>query len=252
MPHTAHSASHAVDVTPAAPPPLTPATPRPRRLNAHHSTLLHSTSQESFALQSHTFVDLWDAAFSDSERYTVREMRNLVKYAHKRGVMVLPEFDAPSHSQGMCAGAPDNVCMPSNSKCTSGSNIPLRPVSLGSDGTELPTFRYTIMRHAAATIPSLSVTTSSKFYSSPPTIQSDETFEFLSKLWKEMVSTDGPNDANPTTTNQVFPMDWAHVGGDEVSTSCWSADNVTSLWMEDKGYNESETYTYFVNKHAGE
>ena len=73
----------------------------------------------------------------------------------------------------------------------------------------------------------------------------DETFAFLSSLWKEMISTDDD-------TAEVFPMDWAHVGGDEVSTSCWSADNVTSLWMEDNGYNESETYTYFVNKHAGE
>merc|ERR1711998_405167 len=44
--------------------------------------------------------------------------------------------------------------------------------------------------------------------------------------------------------------DWAHVGGDEVSPSCWNADNVSSAWMAEMGYNESETYTYFVNKHA--
>jgi len=163
------------------------------KLNVLH---LHLSDQESFPMQSHTFPGLWDSAFSDGERYTVREVRNLVKYAHKRGVMVLPEFDAPAHSQGMCAGAPENVCMPGNSKCSSGSNLPLRPV--------------------------------------------DETFEFLHMHWSEMLSNE----------DQVFPMDWAHIGGDEVSPSCWSADNVSSAWMSEMGYNESETYTYFVNKHA--
>ena len=73
------------------------------KLNVLH---LHLSDQESYPLESKTFPDLWDSAFSATERYTVREMRQLVRYAHMRGVAVLPEIDTPGHSKSMCQGVP--------------------------------------------------------------------------------------------------------------------------------------------------
>ena len=39
---------------------------------------------------------------------------------------MLPELDTPGHSKGMCAGAPDGVCM---ANCTANANWPLRPLA---------------------------------------------------------------------------------------------------------------------------
>lgn len=94
------------------------------KLNVLH---LHLSDQESFPLKSTMFPHLWDSAFSKGERYTSREMRQLVKYAHMRGVSVMPEFDSPSHSKAMCMGVPDMVCM---SECSYNDNQPLRPLDV--------------------------------------------------------------------------------------------------------------------------
>lgn len=91
------------------------------KLNVLH---LHLSDQESFPTQSTVYPELWNASFSVFERYTKREMRQLVKYAHVRGVIIVPEFDSPSHSKSMCTGAPDGVCMDS----CSAANFPLRPL----------------------------------------------------------------------------------------------------------------------------
>ena len=107
------------------------------KLNVLH---LHLSDEESFPMQSQTFPDLWSTAFSDGERYTKREMRNFVKYAHMRGVAVLAEIDTPGHSKSMCAGVPStpdteggdtsSICMPT---CTKSSNYPLRPIDATFD-----------------------------------------------------------------------------------------------------------------------
>ena len=92
------------------------------KLNVLH---LHISDEESFPVQSKSFPTLWQTAFSTTERYTANELRLLVEYARERGVAILPEFDSPGHSKGLCAGAPEGVCM---YNCTLNSNWPLRPV----------------------------------------------------------------------------------------------------------------------------
>lgn len=89
------------------------------KLNVLH---LHLSDSESFPLQSKKYPALWNGGFSETERYTQSQMRSLVTYALFRGVVVMPEFDTPSHSKGMCSGAPHGVCMRSCVK----SNYPLR------------------------------------------------------------------------------------------------------------------------------
>ena len=92
------------------------------KLNVLH---LHISDEESFPMQSSRFGELWQTAFSSTERYATREMKALVSYAKDRGVAVLPEFDSPGHSKAMCAGGPTGICM---KNCSVNSNWPLRPL----------------------------------------------------------------------------------------------------------------------------
>ena len=58
-------------------------------------------------------------------------MRQLVKYAHMRGVAVMPEFDTPAHSKAMCSGVPDayvGICMDTCEPYSDTKNYPLRPI----------------------------------------------------------------------------------------------------------------------------
>lgn len=44
----------------------------------------------------------------------------------------------------------------------------------------------------------------------------------------------------------VFPSKFAHLGGDEVSTDCWSSTPSIAAWMSAQGFTPDQTYEYFV------
>ncbi|KAL4576633.1 hypothetical protein LXL04_012730 [Taraxacum kok-saghyz] len=48
--------------------------------------------------------------------------------------------------------------------------------------------------------------------------------------------------------SKIFKYKFVHLGGDEVDTSCWSATPRIKKWLEQKGFNESQAYEYFVLK----
>jgi hexosaminidase len=62
---------------------------------------------------------MWLGAFSDQERYTIRDVKEIIesalrglnspfdRYAALRGIRVMPEFDMPGHAASWCAGYPD-------------------------------------------------------------------------------------------------------------------------------------------------
>src|SRR6267378_1962210 len=65
----------------------------------------HLYDNEGFRVESKRFPKLQEAG-SDGRYYTQDEIRELVAYAHDRGIRVVPEFEMPGHSRSLFAGYP--------------------------------------------------------------------------------------------------------------------------------------------------
>jgi len=66
----------------------------------------HLSDDQGFRAESKVFPKLTGMG-SDGMFYTQGEMRDLVAYAHDRGIRVIPEFDIPGHSRSWFLGYPE-------------------------------------------------------------------------------------------------------------------------------------------------
>lgn len=66
----------------------------------------HLSDDQGFRAESKVFPKLTSMG-SEGHFYTQEEMRDLVAYAHDRGIRVIPEFDTPGHSRSWFPGYPD-------------------------------------------------------------------------------------------------------------------------------------------------
>jgi hexosaminidase len=66
----------------------------------------HLYDNEGFRVESKRFPKLQEAG-SDGQYYTQAEIRELVAYAHDRGIRIVPEFEMPGHSRSLFAGYPE-------------------------------------------------------------------------------------------------------------------------------------------------
>jgi len=73
------------------------------KMNVFH---WHLSDDQGFRAESKTFPKLTSAG-SEGHFYTQDEIRDLVSYAHDRGIRVVPEFDTPGHSRSWFVGYPD-------------------------------------------------------------------------------------------------------------------------------------------------
>ena len=73
------------------------------KMNVLH---LHLYDSEGFRLESKRFPKLQEEG-SDGMYYSQEEIRELVSYAHDRGIRVVPEFEMPGHSRSLFAGYPN-------------------------------------------------------------------------------------------------------------------------------------------------
>ena len=64
---------------------------------------------QSFPYESKAFPKLWDGSYTQYERYTQNDVRDIIEYATARGIRVIPEFDIPGDSSSWCIGYPD-IC----------------------------------------------------------------------------------------------------------------------------------------------
>ena len=76
------------------------------KFNALH---WHLSDNEAQVLQSFTAPRFWDSAYTQYERYTQADMREIVEYARQRGIRVIPEIDVPGHMKSWCTVYPE-VC----------------------------------------------------------------------------------------------------------------------------------------------
>jgi len=73
------------------------------KMNVFH---WHLSDDQGFRAESKVFPKLTGTG-SEGNYYTQEEIRNLISYAHDRGIRVVPEFDTPGHSRSWFVGYPD-------------------------------------------------------------------------------------------------------------------------------------------------
>src|SRR6266852_2438389 len=78
------------------------------KLNVLH---LHLSDDQGFRVESKRFPKLHEMG-SDGMYYTQGELRDLVSYAHDRGIRILPEFDTPGPSRSRFVGYPELASNP--------------------------------------------------------------------------------------------------------------------------------------------
>ena len=78
------------------------------KLNVFH---WHLSDDQGFRVESLRFPRLHEMG-SDGLYYRQAEIREIVAYAHDRGIRVLPEFDMPSHANAWFIGYPELASLP--------------------------------------------------------------------------------------------------------------------------------------------
>ncbi len=73
------------------------------KLNVFH---WHLSDDQGFRVESKKFPKLQELG-SDGQYYTQAEVRELIAYAHDRGIRVVPEFDMPGHTTAWFVGYPE-------------------------------------------------------------------------------------------------------------------------------------------------
>ena len=73
------------------------------KMNVFH---WHLSDNEGFRVESKKLPKLQEGG-SDGQYYTQDEIRDLITYAHDRGIRVVPEFDMPGHSTAWFVGYPE-------------------------------------------------------------------------------------------------------------------------------------------------
>ncbi len=78
------------------------------KMNVLH---LHLSDDQGFRVESKKFPKLTGMG-SEGKFYTQEEIRDLISYAHDRGIRVIPEFDTPGHSRSWFVGYPELASNP--------------------------------------------------------------------------------------------------------------------------------------------
>lgn len=179
------------------------------KLNVLH---LHLSDNEGFRVESKVFPDLAGKG-SKGEFYTQDQLRTLIHDAALRGIVVVPEFDMPSHAKSWFAGYPD----------LSSSPGPFTPGPLTFDNIP-PNATAAQIQAAMATalVPAFD-----------PSRES--TYEFLDRFIGEMTT--------------LFPAPWLHIGADENNGVVWLANPAIVAFMKEHHLADAPALqAYFVDR----
>jgi len=179
------------------------------KLNVLH---LHLSDDEGFRVESKVFPLLQQKG-SNGFYYTQDQIKELVSYAHDRGIIVVPEFDLPGHCSSILAAYPFLASYPSDYK---------------------PSRRYKM-----DTIKNLNLGKVMQMIAQMPTPTIDPTKEttyaFFDKFIKEM--------------GRLFPDAYFHVGADENNGVAWKRNPDIAAFMQAKGMKTTDgLQAYFVKR----
>lgn len=179
------------------------------KMNVLH---LHLSDDEGFRVESKTFPELQKKA-SYGEYFTQVQIKHLLNYARKRGIIIVPEFDMPGHTTGFLAAYP---------------NLSSTPGKVYEPGP----------RFAFATKPK-DILGVMKMINTYPTAAFDPTKEstyvFLDKFLGEM--------------SALFNSPYMHIGADENNGASWKNNPDIAAFMQKNNMpNTHALQAYFVNR----
>ena len=155
---------------------------------------LHLSDNEGFRVESKLFP-LLTRNGSLGEYYSQQDILNLVEYARKRGIIIVPEFDMPAHSASWFAGYSELASLPG-------------PYAPGSSLSKIP---------ANATMADImKIMTSMPMPTMDPT--NETTYRFLDKFFGEMT--------------HLFPSLYYHIGCDENNGVAWTTNPKIVAFMK--------------------
>ncbi|HEX3768051.1 MAG TPA: family 20 glycosylhydrolase, partial [Puia sp.] len=179
------------------------------KLNVLH---LHLSDDQGFRVESKVFPLLQEKG-SNGNYYTQAEIRDLIGYASKRGIIVVPEFDMPGHSTSWFAGYPALATR-------NGNYLPGSPYKIDHSKQVNP---MELMQ-------TLQTTPFPAFHPAKESV-----YEFLDRFIAEM--------------SVLFPAPYFHIGADEVNGVAWKQDSGIAAFMRKNHLADTkELQAYFVNR----
>ena len=144
--------------------------------------------------------------------YTQEEIRDVVAYAAKRYVTIVPEIEMPGHASAAIAAYPELSCFPGES---TKHYFPEKGVWAGDTAGKYVQQAWGV--YADVYVPS------------------DNTFTFLQNVLEEVF--------------QLFPGKYIHIGGDECPKDNWKRSAFCQQLMKDKGLKDEEALqSWFVQR----
>jgi hexosaminidase len=179
------------------------------KMNVLH---LHLTDNEGFRVESKIFPQLQNKG-SNGDYYTQAQIKELISFAGARGIIIVPEFDMPGHTQSWFAGYPQLASAP-------GPYAPGPPVDFHS-------------------VQQLDLRTIMQFVNNAPFPAIDPskegTYEFIDKFIGEMSS--------------LFSSPFIHIGADENNGVAWKNNPAIVAFMKAHNIpNTHELQAYFVER----
>ncbi|MDB4920207.1 beta-N-acetylhexosaminidase [Mucilaginibacter sp.] len=176
----------------------------------------HLSDDEGFRVESKVFPKL-QVNGSNGDYYTQAQLKELVGYAKDRGIIVVPEFDMPGHSQSWFAGYPELASQPG----------PYRPGSRGQWQKEHPRPNTPKTTSIADVIANLEAPTFD------PT--NEKVYAFLDKFIGEMAA--------------IFPAGYMHIGADENNGLTWRQNPAIVAYMKQHNMQSTDDLQrYYVQR----
>ena len=176
------------------------------KMNVFH---WHLVDDQGWRIEMKKHPKLIDVA-SDGLYYTQEEIKNIVKYADERGILIVPEIDVPGHGSAILTAYPEiGSKVITLTGGTSEKNI---------QGTAIAT--YGLERNAGIFSPTLDP-------SNP------KTYQLLSEIFDEVCP--------------LFPGAYFHIGGDENEGKDWDANpKIQAFKKKNNLTTNHELQTYFT------
>lgn len=176
------------------------------KMNVFH---WHLVDDQGWRIEMKNHPELTKKA-SDGNYYTQEEIRNIVKYAADRGILVVPEIDVPGHASAILTAYPEI-----------GSKVVNLNVNSGEKGQKFTQVQsYSLERNAGIFTPTLDP-------SNP------KTYQLLNELFDEICP--------------LFPGKFFHIGGDENEGKDWDSNPKIQEFKKKHNLSSNhELQTYFT------
>lgn len=173
------------------------------------------------ALRNGTIVGNYPGSENDNLKYggyyTQEEVKEVIAYAAKNHITVIPEIELPGHSSAAIAAYPFLSCFPKEN-----SIVPKGMISEGSKKAQ---------RNGKPKI----VQESWGVYDDVYCAGKEETFEVLENILSEVI--------------ELFPSKYIHIGGDECPKGNWKRCSLCQKRKKEHGLkDEHELQSYFIQR----